>query len=185
MSSFSSTAQGIQAILGANRKKMLWKWAKWWKMFGNGGNGRNGGTSMQWTPIRHLLSLAERAALQRTAESIRVLNRIQILNASLFNNEQKCIYVQWASLENVALRWTEIHHDALEEIHHQMHRNTEIHLAVPSNFERVCSKTQSGAELFTLRAEFPFKKSSDRRRCTKLSQKLTSLVNFPPFLSAC
>ena len=86
VSSFSSTAQGIQAILGANRKKMLWKWAKWWKMFGNGGNGRNGGTSMQWTPIRHLLSLVERAALQRTAESIRVLNRIQILNASLFNN---------------------------------------------------------------------------------------------------
>ena len=152
------------------------------------GNGRNGGTSMQWTPIRHLLSLVERAALQRTAESIRVLNRIQILNASLFNNalywtfsdEQKCIYVQWASLENVALRWTEIHHHALEEIHHdaleeihhhaleeihhQMHRNTEIHLAVPSNFERVCSKTQSGAKLFTLRAEFPFKKSSDRRR---------------------
>ena len=33
---------------------------------------------MQWTPIRHLLSLVERAALQRTAESIRVLNRIHL-----------------------------------------------------------------------------------------------------------
>ena len=46
------------------------------------GNGRNAGTSMQWTPIRHFLSLLERAALQRTAESIRVLNRIQILPES-------------------------------------------------------------------------------------------------------
>ena len=49
------------SILGGNGKRMLWNW-------------RNGGASMQSTRIRHFLSSVKRAALQRSAQSIR-LNR--------------------------------------------------------------------------------------------------------------